>query len=108
MALAERANGYIEQTEPFRLAKDPEKADELAFVMYNLLETIRICALYMAPFAPHTSAEVFARLGLSDVTDITDIEAATTWGQLPAGNDVCVGDPLFPRLDEEAISIDLG
>lgn len=108
MALAERANGYIEQTEPFRLAKDPEKADELAYVMYNLLETIRICALYMAPFAPHTSAEVFARLGLGDVSNITDIEAATAWGQLPVGNEVCVGDPLFPRLDEEAIEVSLG
>ena len=47
-ALAARANRYIEETEPFKLAKDPEKADELAFVMYNLLETIRIIALYMA------------------------------------------------------------
>ncbi|MDO4289796.1 MAG: methionine--tRNA ligase [Eggerthellaceae bacterium] len=104
--LAERANRYIEETEPFRLAKDPERADELAFVMYNLLETIRIVALYMAPFAPNTSAEVFRRLSLGEVTDVVDIEGATAWGQLPAGNAVAVGDPLFPRLDVDSIDLE--
>ncbi|WP_165053813.1 MULTISPECIES: methionine--tRNA ligase [unclassified Adlercreutzia] len=103
--LAERANRYIEETEPFKLAKDPERADDLAFVMYNLLEAIRITALYMAPFAPNTSAEVFRRLSLGDITAVADIEAATAWGQLPAGNAVEVGDVLFPRLDVDAIDL---
>ena len=105
--LAARANRYIEETEPFRLAKDPEKADELAFVMYNLLEAIRILALYFAPFAPTTSAEVFRRLNLGDITAVTDIEAASAWGQLPAGNLVETGDPLFPRLDADAIDLEM-
>ncbi|MBR5260164.1 MAG: class I tRNA ligase family protein, partial [Eggerthellaceae bacterium] len=105
--LAGTANLYVEQQAPFRLAKDPEKAGELAFVMYNLLEAIRIIALYLAPFMPNTSAEVFRRLGLGDITALTDIEAATAWGQLPAGNAVEVGDPLFPRLDEDAINMDV-
>ena len=72
-------------------------------VMYNLLEAIRIIALYMAPLAPNTSAEAFRRLGLGDITAVTDIEAATAWGQLPAGNQVEIGDPLFPRLDVDEI-----
>ncbi|MCI9129766.1 MAG: methionine--tRNA ligase [Eggerthellaceae bacterium] len=97
--LAARANRYIEETEPFKLAKDPEKQDELECVMYNLLEAIRIIALYMAPFAPHTSEEVYKRLGLGSIQDVEDIKAATEWGQLPAGNPIEVGDPLFPRLD---------
>ncbi len=97
--LAARANRYIEETEPFRLAKDPEKADELAAVMYNLLEAIRIVALYMAPFAPATSAMAFERLGLGGIAEVDDIAAASAWGQLPAGNTVEVGEPLFPRLD---------
>ncbi len=97
--LAARANRYIEETEPFKLAKDPEKADELACVMYNLLEAIRVIALYMAPFAPNTSAEVYRRLGLGDIQAVEDIQAASAWGQLPAGNPIEVGDPLFPRLD---------
>ena len=61
--LAHRANLYIDETEPFRMAKDPDKRDELAAVLYNLLEAIRIIALYLAPFMPNTSAEVFRRLG---------------------------------------------
>ncbi|MDO5118154.1 MAG: class I tRNA ligase family protein, partial [Eggerthellaceae bacterium] len=97
--LAHRANLYIDETEPFRMAKDPDKRDELAAVLYNLLEAIRIIALYMAPFMPNTSAEVFKRLGLGDITAIEDIKAASVWGQLPAGNPVEKGEPLFPRLD---------
>ena len=103
--LAHRANAYIDETEPFRMAKDPEKRAELAQVMYNLLECIRILALFFAPFMPNTSAEVFRRLGLGAVTDVDDIKAAAVWGQLPAGNRVLKGDPLFPRLDEKEITI---
>lgn len=105
--LAQAANLYIEEKAPFRLAKDPEAAGELAFVMYNLLEAIRIIALYLAPLAPNTSAEAFRRLGLGELTAVTDIEAATTWGQLPAGNAIEVGDPLFPRLDVDAIDFSI-
>ena len=98
--VAEAANLYVEESAPWALAKDEAKAGELAFVMYNLLECIRIIALYMAPFTPHVSDEVLRRISLNSSQDVTDIEAATAWGQLPAGNAVEVGDPLFPRLDE--------
>ena len=104
--LAQAANLYIEEQAPFRLAKDPDAADQLAFVMYNLLEAVRIIALFMAPLAPNTSAEAFRRLGLGDITAITDIESATAWGQLPAGNPIEVGDPLFPRLDLDELTFD--
>ncbi len=97
--LAGRVNLYVEESAPWALAKDPEKVDELAAVLYNCLEAIRIIALYMAPFMPNTSAEVFRRLGLGDIAAVTDIEEATAWGQLPASVAVEVGDPLFPRLD---------
>lgn len=103
--LAHRANEYVEESAPWNLAKDPEKADELAAVIYNALEAIRIIAIYMAPFMPNTSADVFARLGLDAVTDIVDIESASQWGGLPAGNKVEIGDPLFPRLDVDKISL---
>ena len=104
--LAQAANLYVEEMAPFRLAKDENAQDQLAAVMYNLLEAIRVIALYMAPFAPNTSAEAFRRLGLGEVTSITDIESATAWGQLPAGNTVEVGDPLFPRLDVDELSFE--
>ncbi|MFR3091624.1 MAG: class I tRNA ligase family protein [Eggerthella lenta] len=101
--LAGRVNLYVEESAPWNLAKSEETADQLAAVIYNALEAIRIIALYLAPFMPNTSAEVFRRLSLGDVTAVTDIEAATAWGQLPAGNAVEIGDPLFPRLDMDAI-----
>ena len=104
--LAGRVNLYVEESAPWNLAKSEETADQLAAVIYNALEAIRIIALYMAPLMPNTSAEVFRRLGLGDITEITDIEAASAWGQLPAGNPVQVGDPLFPRLDVNAIDFE--
>ena len=107
--LAQAANLYIEDEAPFRLAKDPDPAAQakLAEVMFNLLESIRIIALYMAPFAPNTSAEAFRRLGLGDITETTDIASAAAWGQLPAGNPIEIGDPLFPRLDAAEIDFDV-
>lgn len=105
-ALAEAANLYVEESAPWALAKDEAKADELAFVMYNLLEATRIIALFMAPFTPNVSNEALRRIGLSRADEVTDIQAAAAWGQLPAGNAVEVGDPLFPRLDVKDISIE--
>ena len=61
----------------------------------------------MAPFAPNTSAEVFNRLSLGDIFATTDIEAATVWGQLEPGSSVSVGDPLYPRLDADAIDLSI-
>ena len=105
--LAQRANLYVEEMAPWNLAKSEETAGELAAVIYNLLEAIRVIALFMAPLAPNTSAEVFRRLSLGAITDITDIEAASAWGQLSAGNAVETGDPLFPRLDADAIDFEI-
>ncbi len=105
--LASRVNLYVEDSAPWNLAKSEETADELAAVIYNALEAIRIIALYMAPFMPNTSAEVFNRLGLGDIFAITDIEAASVWGQLEAGSAVAVGAPLYPRLDADAIDLSI-
>ena len=105
--LAGRVNLYVEESAPWNLAKSAETADELAAVIYNALEAIRIIALFLAPFMPNTSAEVFRRLGLGDIFALTDIEAESAWGRLPAGNAVVNGEPLFPRLDVDAIDFSL-
>ena len=104
--LAGRVNLYVEESAPWNLAKKEETQGDLAAVIYNALEAIRIIALYMAPFMPNTSNEVFDRLSLGKVTDVVDVEDATKWGQLPAGNTVTVGDPLFPRLNMDEIQIE--
>lgn len=104
--LASRVNLYVEDSAPWNLAKHEETADKLAAVIYNSLEAIRIIALYLAPFMPNTSAEVYKRLSLGDIFAVEDIEAAALWGGLPAGNKVETGDPLFPRLDLDSIDLD--
>ena len=103
MALAEAANLYIEQSAPWALAKDPSRADDLAFVIWGLLETIRLCAVLLAPITPATSAEVMRRLSLpAEPTD--DLRAACAWGQFEGGAPVVKGDALFPRLDADAVA----
>ncbi|MCL2438516.1 MAG: methionine--tRNA ligase [Coriobacteriia bacterium] len=97
--LVRAANRYLEDSAPWGLAKDPEKADQLANVLYSTLEACRVVALYTAATMPETSDEVMSRLGLGPATAVIDLEAAAKWGQLPAGNTIRKGDPLFQRLE---------
>jgi len=62
---------------------------------------VRIAALFTAPAMPGTSAEVWSRLGLGDITAVTDVLAAAEWGGLPAGSRVTKGESLFPRIYDE-------
>jgi methionyl-tRNA synthetase len=99
--LIKYANRYIENAAPWTLAKEGDDA-RLAAVLYNALEAVRIAALFTAPVMPNTSAEVWRRLGLGDITAVTDILAAARWGGLPEGSPVAKGESLFPRIYEEA------
>ena len=103
MELAHRANLYVEESEPWTLAKDEEKLQALADVIYNCLETIRLVATMLAPFCSRTSAEVCRRIGASDPTELDNIKDALLWGKLRSGSSVDVGEALFPRLDESKI-----
>ena len=98
MELIHAANHYIEDSEPWTLAKDPAKAGKLAAVIYNLLEAIRVAAHLLMPFMPMTSAEALRRIGCADEAETDDLAAACAWGQLAAGLPVEKGDALFPRL----------
>ena len=98
MELIHAANHYIEDSEPWALAKDEAKADELAFVIYNLLEAIRIAAHLLMPLMPQTSTEALRRLSCEDEATSDDLKGICTWGQLAGGRSVEKGDPLFPRL----------
>ena len=74
------------------------KADELAFVIYNLLEAIRIAAHLLMPLMPQTSAEALRRLSCEDEAASDDLKGICAWGLLAGGQPVEKGDPLFPRL----------
>ena len=98
MDLIHAANHYIEDSEPWTLAKDPAKAGELANVIWNLLEAIRISAHLLMPLMPSTSAEALRRIGCEAEGLTDDMAASCTWGQLAAGLPVEKGEALFPRL----------
>jgi methionyl-tRNA synthetase len=91
-----RANQYVDQTAPFKLAKDPARATRLDEVLYNLAETCRVLAVLLWPFLPTTSERIYLQLGLKDVLDKFS-EAA--WGKLNAGHAIGEPAPLFPRKD---------
>ena len=94
-----RANKYIDETMPWVLAKDESKKIRLATVMYNLLESIRICAILLSPFIPETSDKIFERIGACECC--RKWESANVWGSLKKCATVSKGDSLFPRIDVE-------
>lgn len=100
--LVKGANRYIEDSAPWNLAKSEETMGRLAAVIYNALEAVRIAALFTAPVMPLTSAEVWRRLDLPAIGSVTDLSAESHWGRLPVGNLVEKGEPLFPRIIEDA------
>ena len=99
MGLVHAANHFIEDSAPWAVAKEPARADELAAIIRDLLESIRICAHLLAPFMPETSAEVLRRMSLEGEAATDDLRAACAWGGLAGGVAVTKGDALFPRLD---------
>ena len=99
MELVHAANHFIEDSAPWAVAKDPERAGELADIISSLLESIRICAHLLAPFMPETSAEVLRRMSLEAEASTDDLAAACAWGGLAGGVPVTKGEALFPRLD---------
>ena len=92
-----RANKYIDENAPWVLAKSEDSKPRLAKVLYNLLETIRICGGLLKPFMPDTAAEIARRLGDAR----TDWDSLTGFGVLPADIATVAGPALFPRIDVE-------
>ena len=93
----DRANKYIDENAPWALAKDPANRDRLATVLYNLLETVRICTTLLTPFMPESCEKIFAQIGADDTCRTW--EKAGAWGTLPAAVSVHKGENLFPRID---------
>ena len=92
-----RANKYIDENAPWVLAKDEANKPRLAKVLYNLLETVRICAGLLTPFMPDTVEEIKMRLGGAKL----DWDLLDTFGVLPLNVATRNGPALFPRIDME-------
>ncbi|MFZ0918185.1 MAG: hypothetical protein WAN04_14935, partial [Candidatus Udaeobacter sp.] len=92
----------IEESAPWKLAKDPSNADELARVLYDLTEVIRIIAIWISPVIPKAAHGIFDQLnwkmelsGKEERFSFKDAE----WGRLPDGHVVGKPVPLFPRIE---------
>ena len=94
-----RSNKYIDEAEPWVLAKDESKKDRLETVLYNLLESIRVCGIFLSPYLPDTSEKIKTQINNSrcELTYLND-------------NSYEVGTPeaLFMRIDKEKKLEELG
>ena len=98
--LFKRCNKYIDETEPWALAKDEAKKDRLATVLYNLVESISIGAGLLEPFMPETTARIMKQLN----SDIRDFDSTKIFGVYVSGTKVTdAPEILFARLDPKEI-----
>ena len=95
-ALFKRCNKYIDETMPWALAKDPENADRLNTVLYNLVESIVIGASLLEPYMPETSEKILKQLN-AEKRRVTEL---SNFGLYPSGNKVTdQPEILFARID---------
>ena len=100
-SLFKRCNKYIDETEPWVLAKDEAKKDRLATVLYNLVEGITIGASLLEPYMPNTAAKIAEQLN----TELRSFEQSTQFGLYPSGNKVTdKPEILFARLDVKEVT----
>ena len=100
-AFISRANKYIDETAPWALAKDPAKKQELANVLYNLTEALRVISVLISPFMPTTAVRIWRQLGLAQDFASVRTEDIEQWGGVPADLHVGTPEQLFPRIEVE-------
>jgi methionyl-tRNA synthetase len=98
--LINRTNKYIDETQPWLLAKDEGKKEQLASVMTHLAESLRHVAILLQPFLTRTPEKIFAQLGVVD-EQLKQWDSLYEFGLIKEGTKVTKGEPLFPRLDIE-------
>ena len=95
-----RCNKYIDETEPWVLAKDEAQRDRLSTVLYNLVEGIVIGASLLEPFMPGTAVKIADQLQ----TSLRSFDSLHTFGQYPSGNHVTEKpEILFARLNVKEV-----
>ena len=95
-----KANSYVEEVAPWKLAKDETQRRRLEVVLYSLADSLRLLALVLTPFIPRATAELWARLGQSGSPSDRVLTTDGSWNLLEEGTQIDVGTPLFPRLDD--------
>ena len=90
-------NRYVDNTTPWKLAKDEKQRERLETVLWTLAESIRVISLLLYPLLPETACEIREKLGLSSDAATED----TNWGYTKPGTTVRKGENLFSRIKEE-------
>ncbi len=102
LGIADEANRLVENTAPWKLAKDLERKIKLNSVLYALTETLRIIAILISPVLPKAAHGIFDQLNwtmeLSGKEERFSL-AEAEWGRLPDGHVVGKPVPLFPRIE---------
>lgn len=97
MDIYRRCNKYIDETMPWVLAKDENKKERLATVLYNLIESIRIATVYLQAYLPDTAEKIFKQLN----TDLNSYDSTFNFGGYKSGTLVGEAEPLFKRIENE-------
>jgi methionyl-tRNA synthetase len=88
-------NSYIEMATPWKLAKDPERADALDHALFVLAEALRVIAILISPVLPNAAREILHQLNIKDEYSLGD----ANWGALPKKHQLGKPTPLFPRIE---------
>lgn len=101
-----RTNKYIDETQPWVLAKNEDKKEQLGSVLYHLVECLRQISIMIQPFMTQAPMKIWQQLGFVEEED-TSWDSLKNFGQTKAGRLVQAGEPIFPRLDvaEEVANI---
>lgn len=97
-SLITRCNSFVEESAPWKLAKDPAQAERLDAVLYTLAESLRIVAILISPVMPKASRGILAQLQVEAEPRLADAQ----WGGLPDGHVTGAPTPLFPRIETAA------
>jgi methionyl-tRNA synthetase len=92
-------NRYVDEQAPWALARNPTHRRQLDTVLYNQVESLRLIALLLFPFMPHTAASMWRQLGIKDDIATQHLAHATAWGGTRPGMLIQPGEQLFPRID---------
>ncbi|UMR34051.1 methionine--tRNA ligase [Paenibacillus polymyxa] len=95
-----RSNKYIDETQPWNLAKNEAKRRELASVMVHLVESLRIASILLQPFLTRAPHQIWEQLGIRQ-GELTTWDSGKQFGRIPEGTQLVKGNPIFPRLDSE-------
>ncbi len=99
--LIRRSNKYIDETEPWKLAKEKSEQQRLGNVLAHLVESLRMIAVMLKPFLTESPSEILKQLGILDDERLQTWESLSEHGQVVEGTKVAKGAALFPRLDME-------